>query len=62
MRLPAERACLLKNRLFQGFSGEELDMLLEKLSARTVSLPKNSVLWGMGERVTSAGLVLSGRV
>ena len=62
MRLPAERACLLKNRLFQGFSGEELDMLLEKLSARIVSLPKNSVLWGMGERVTSAGLVLSDRV
>ena len=59
---PAERACLLKNRLFAGFSAAELDELLEKLSARAVSLPKNSVLWGMGERVTSAGLVLSGRV
>ena len=59
---PTERACLLKNRLFAGFSAAELDELLEKLSARTVSLPKNSVLWGMGERVTSAGLVLSGRV
>ena len=59
---PAERACLLKNRLFAGFSVAELDELLEKLSARAVSLPKNSVLWGMGERVTSAGLVLSGRV
>lgn len=59
---PAERACLLKNRLFAGFSAAELDELLKKLSARAVSLPKNSVLWGMGERVTSAGLVLSGRV
>ena len=58
----AERACLLKNRLFQGFSGEELDELLEKLSARVLPLPKNSVLWGMGERVERAGLVLSGRV
>ena len=27
---PAERACLLKNRLFAGFSAAELDELVEK--------------------------------
>ena len=49
---PAERACLLKNRLFAGFSVAELDELLEKLSARAVSLPKtaSSGAWGSGSR------------
>ena len=58
----AERACLLENRLFRGFLPAELDGLLESLSARTVSLPGNCVLWSMGDRVERAGVVLSGRV
>lgn len=57
-----QRDCLLQNRLFKGFSARVLDGLLEKLSAHTVRLPGDSVLWGMGERVRHAGIVLSGRV
>ena len=62
MLLPVEYACLLENRLFRGFSPAELDGLLSSLSARAVSLPENCVLWGMGDRVECAGIVLSGRV
>lgn len=62
MLTPAERACLLKNRLFRGFSPAELDGLLEGLSAHAASLPGNSVLWSMGDFVERAGIVLSGRV
>ena len=58
----AERACLLENRLFRDFLPAELDGLLESLSARTVSLPGNCVLWSMGDRVERAGVVLSWRV
>ena len=36
--------------------------LLEKMSARTSVFAKNSVIWGMGEKVENAGIVLSGRV
>lgn len=60
--MPAERDCLLKNRLFRGFSPAELDRLLEGLSAHAASLPGNSVLWSMGDFVERAGIVLSGRV
>lgn len=62
MLTSAERVCLLENRLFRGFLPAELDGLLESLSARTVSLPGNCVLWSMGDRVERAGVVLSGRV
>lgn len=62
MLTSAERVCLLENRLFRGFLPAELDGLLESLSARTVSLPGNCVLWSMGDRVERAGIVLSGRV
>ena len=51
MLTSAERVCLLENRLFRGFLPAELDGLLESLSARTVSLPGNCVLWSMGDRV-----------
>ena len=60
--MPAERDCLLKNRLFRGFSPAELDRPLEGLSAHAASLPGNSVLWSMGDFVERAGIVLSGRV
>ena len=33
-----------------------------KMSARTSVFAKNSVLWGMGEKVENAGIVLSGRI
>ena len=36
--------------------------LLQKLSSRTACFGKNSVIWGMGERIDHAGIVLSGRV
>lgn len=57
-----EKHILLRNRLFADLPAERLDGLLQKLSARTASFGKNSVIWGMGERVDHAGIVLSGRV
>ena len=57
-----ERESLLQNSLFKGFSEDTLDRLLERLAVRTVTMPKNTVLWSMGERVSCAGIVLSGRV
>ena len=57
-----EQDTLLQNRLFAGLSEAELSGLLEKLSARTTVFAKNSVIWGMGEKVESAGIVLSGCV
>ena len=57
-----EQSILMQNRLFAGFSEAELSGLLEKMSARTSFFAKNSVLWGMGEKVENAGIVLSGRV
>ena len=57
-----ERGSLLQNSLFKGFSEDTLDRLLERLAVRTVTMPKNTVLWSMGERVSCAGIVLSGRV
>ena len=53
---------LQENRLFAGLPAERLDGLLQKLAARTACFGKNSVIWGMGERVDHAGIVLSGRV
>ena len=57
-----EQNTLLQNRLFAGLSEAELSGLLEKLSARTTVFAKNSVIWGMGEKVENAGIVLSGCV
>ena len=57
-----EKKLLLQNRLFAGLPAERLSGLLQKLSARTACFGKNSVIWGMGERVDRAGIVLSGRV
>ena len=57
-----EKHILLQNRLFADLPAERLDGLLQKLSARTASFGKNSVIWGMGERVDHAGIVLPGRV
>ena len=57
-----EKRILLQNRLFADLPAERLDELLEKLAARTASFGKNNVIWGMGERVNHAGIVLSGRV
>ena len=57
-----EKKLLLQTRLFAGLPAERLDGLLQKLAARTACFGKNSVIWGMGERVDHAGIVLSGRV
>ena len=57
-----EKRILLQNRLFAELPTERLDGLLQKLSARTACFGKNSVIWGMGERIDHAGIVLSGRV
>ena len=57
-----EQSILMQNRLFAGLSEAELSGLLEKMSAHTSVFAKNSVLWGMGEKVENAGIVLSGRV
>ena len=58
----AERGSLLKNRLFKQIPAQELDALLGKLAARVVTLPRDSVIWGMGDRIDHAGIVLAGRV
>ena len=57
-----EKRILLQNRLFAELPAERLDRLLQKLSSRTACFGKNSVIWGMGERIDHAGIVLSGRV
>ena len=57
-----EQHRLMQNRLFAGISEAELEGMLKKLSAYTAFFSKNSVIWGMGERVELAGIVLSGRV
>ena len=57
-----EKRILLQNRLFAELSAKRLDGLLQRLAARTACYGKNSVIWGMGERVGHAGIVLSGRV
>ena len=57
-----EKRILLQNRLFAELPAERLDGLLQKLSSRTACFGKNSVIWGMGERIDHAGIVLSGRV
>ena len=57
-----EKRILLQNRLFAELPAERLEGLLQKLSSRTACFGKNSVIWGMGERIDHAGIVLSGRV
>lgn len=48
--------------LFSGFSEEALRALCAALRPSVAELPRGRVLWRMGERVTQAGVVLSGRV
>lgn len=62
MLTDGEKRILLQNRLFAELPAERLDGLLQKLSSRTACFGKNSVIWGMGERIDHAGIVLSGRV
>lgn len=50
-----EKRILLQNRLFAELPAERLDGLLQKLSSRTACFGKNSVIWGMGERIDHAG-------
>ena len=57
-----EKRILLQNRLFAELSAKRLDGLLQRLAARTACYGKNSVIWGMGEQIDRAGIVLSGRV
>ncbi len=54
---------LLKNTyLFNGFSDEELDEALSRLSARTASYKKGDVLISLGSPIREFGIVLSGGV
>ena len=48
--------------LFHGFSDDALRELCASLHPSVAELPRGRVLWRMGERVTQAGVVLSGRV
>ena len=48
--------------LFSGFSEEALRALCAALRPSVAELPRGRVLWRMGEQVTQAGIVLSGRV
>ena len=47
---------------FSGFSEEALRALCAALRPSVAELPRGRVLWRMGEQVTQAGIVLSGRV
>lgn len=53
---------LSSTHLFSGFSEEALRALCAALRPSVAELPRGRVLWRMGERVTQAGVVLSGRV
>lgn len=47
---------------FQGISPEDMTKLLEELDAREVFYEKGSFLVHTGDKITAAGLVLSGEV
>ena len=53
---------LSSTHLFSGFSEEALRALCAALRPSVAELPRGRVLWRMGERVTQAGVILSGRV
>lgn len=53
---------LSSTHLFRGFSEEALRALCAALRPSVAELPRGRVLWRMGEQVTQAGIVLSGRV
>lgn len=46
--------------LFAGIAEEEIPKLCSAFGCRTRRIEKGSLLWSAGERVTSAGIVLSG--
>lgn len=53
---------LSSTHLFSGFSEQALRALCAALRPSVAELPRGRVLWRMGEQVTQAGIVLSGRV
>ena len=53
---------LSSTHLFSGFSEEALRALCAALRPSVSELPRGRVLWRMGEQVTQAGIVLSGRI
>ena len=53
---------LSSTSLFAEFSEEALRALCAALRPSVAELPRGRVLWRMGEQVTQAGIVLSGRV
>ena len=59
---PHDLQILSSTSLFAGFSQEALRALCAALRPSVAELPRGRVLWRMGEQVTQAGIVLSGRV
>ena len=57
-----ELEILMRMRLFAGFTQAELERLLAELRPKITAFSRGAVIWGMGERVEQAGVVLSGRV
>lgn len=62
MILSHDLQILSSTSLFAGFSEEALRVLCAALRPSVAELPRGRVLWRMGEQVTQAGIVLSGRV
>lgn len=59
---PHDLQILSATSLFAGFSEDALRALCAALRPSVAELPRGRVLWRMGEQVTQAGIVLSGRV
>ena len=59
---PHDLQILSSTSLFAGFSEGALRALCAALRPSVAELPRGRVLWRMGEQVTQAGIVLSGRV
>ena len=59
---PHDLQILSSTSLFAGFSEDALRALCAALRPSVAELPRGRVLWRMGEQVTQAGIVLSGRV
>lgn len=57
-----ELAVLAQMQLFEGIPMQRLEKLLEKLRPQVARMQRGEVIWPMGERVSRAGIVLSGRV
>lgn len=62
MLTPQDLQILSATSLFSGFSEETLRALCASLCPSVAEFPAGRVLWRMGDRVTQAGVVLSGRV